>query len=345
MVRNVSEFKVYGQIRRQPEELARLLQAPEPVAEAAQALADAQRLFLVGTGTSYNAALLAAYWLRAIGRDAVAWTAYDFAVYGPELRAGDAAIIYSHTGRKQYSQRSLERAQVAAVPSVWVTAQNPDANNPAGVILHTVQREPTAMFTLSHTAAMLLTARLIDHLQPGALGDLAAVPEAVRAALTLEPAVIELARAWRAAGAITAIGTGPHETSALEVAIKLNEGPRMRAHGYTTEQFLHGPQAQIQPGDTLIVHTSAGAALERTRALAQFGLDIGAPVAWIAPLAGPANATELCVLDVGERLAPIVQAVPGQLLAAHLATERDVDCDSFRRDDPVFKAAYERYAL
>ncbi len=345
MARNVSEYKAYGQIRRQPEELARMLQAPEPVAEAAQALADAQRLFLVGTGTSYNAALLAAYWLRAIGREAAAWTAYDFAVYGPELRVGDAAIVYSHSGRKQYSQRSLERVQVAAVPSVWITAQNPDANNPAGVILHTVQREPSAMFTLSHTAAMLLTARLIDHLQPGAVGELAAVPEAVRAALTLEPAVIELARAWRDAGAITAIGTGPHETSALEVAIKINEGPRMRAHGYTTEQFLHGPQAQIQPGDTLIVYTSAGAALERTRALAQFGLDIGVPVAWIAPLAGPANATELRVLDVGERLAPIVQAVPGQLLAAHLAAERDVDCDSFRRDDPVFKQAYERYAL
>jgi glucosamine--fructose-6-phosphate aminotransferase (isomerizing) len=344
-VTKVTNFKAYAQIQRQPDELARLLDAPEPVAEAADALGSAQRLFTVGTGTSFNAALLTAHWLRTTGRDASAWTAYDFAVYGPELQPGDAAIIYSHTGRKQYSQRSLERVHAAGVPSVWVTAQNPDANNPAGVILHTVERETSPMFTVSHTAAMLLSARLVNRLQPDSLGDLTLVSEAVRAALAVEPAVKELAAAWREAGAIFAVAGGPHEASALEVAIKLNEGPRMRATGYSTEQFLHGPQAQMHPGDTMIVFASTGAALERTRTVAQFGLDIGAAAAWIAPVVGPEGVITLTVQDVGERLAPIVQAIPGQLLAVHLAAQRDVDCDSFRKDDAAFNAAYERYVL
>jgi glucosamine--fructose-6-phosphate aminotransferase (isomerizing) len=344
-VTKVSNFKAYAQIQCQPDELARLLDAPEPVAEAADALGSAQRLFTVGTGTSFNAALVTAHWLRTTGRDASAWTAYDFAVYGPELQPGDAAIVYSHSGRKQYSQRSLERVHAAGVPSVWITARNPDANNPAGVILHTVDREMSSMFTVSHTAAMLVSARLLDRMQPDSLGDLTVVPEAVRAALTLEPVVKELAAAWREAGAIFAVAGGPHEASALEVAIKLNEGPRMRATGYSTEQFLHGPQAQLQTGDAIVVFASAGAALERTRAVAQFGVDIGAPVAWVAPVDGPEGVTILNVHDIGERLAPIVQAIPGQLLAAHLAAQRDVDCDSFRKDDAAFKAAYERYAL
>lgn len=341
----VTSFKAYAQIQRQPDELARLLDAPEPVSEAAEALAGAQRLFTVGTGTSFNAALLVAHWLRATGRDASAWTAYDFAVYGPELQSGDAAIVYSHSGRKQYSQRSLERVHAAGVPSVWITAQNPDANNPAGVILHTVQRETSSMFTVSHTAAMLLSARLVNRMQPDSVGDLTAVPEAVRAALTLEPVIKGIAAAWCEAGAIFAVAGGPHEVSALEVAIKLNEGPRMRATGYATEQFLHGPQAQMQAGDAIVVFAGSGAALERTRTVAQFGLDVGAPVAWIAPVDGPAGVTALNVHDVSERLAPIVQAIPGQLLAIHLAAERDVDCDSFRKDDVAFGAAYERYAL
>ena len=341
----VTDFKAYAQIQRQPDELARLLDAPEPVSEAAEALAGAQRLFTVGTGTSFNAALLTAHWLRTTGREASAWTAYDFAVYGPELQPGDAAIVYSHTGRKQYSQRSLERVHAAGVPSVWITATNPDANSPAGVILHTVQRETSPMFTVSHTAAMLLSARLVNRMQPDSLGDLTAVPEAVRATLALEPVIESMAAAWRAAGAIFAVAGGPHEVSALEVAIKLNEGPRMRATGYATEQFLHGPQAQLQAGDAIMAFASAGAALERMRTVAQFGLDVGAPVAWVAPVDGPEGVTALKVHDVGERLAPIVQAIPGQLLAAHLAAARDVDCDSFRRDEPAFKVAYERYAL
>lgn len=345
MAREVSTFKAYEQIRRQPQELARLVEAPEPVAQAAEALSAGRRIFSVGTGTSYNAALVAAHWLRAVDREATAWTAQDFALYGPDLRTGDAAIVYSHSGRKQYSQRSLERLQAAGIPSVWVAAQNPDADNPATVTLHTVMRETSPMFTLSHTAAMLLTARVVEYLQPASLGDLAAVPEAVRAALATEATARQLASSWRQAGAIVAVGGGPHVASALEVAIKLNEGPRMRSYGYSTEQFLHGPQGQMQPGDTLIVFASPGAALERTTAVAQFALDVGAPVAWISPLEGPAGVTALTVPDIGELLAPIVQAVPAQLLAAHLAAARDIDCDSFRRDDPAFKRAYERYVL
>lgn len=345
MPRPVSSFKAYSQIKSQPDELARLLAAPETVAEAAGVLAPAERIYTVGTGTSYNAALVAAHWLRAIGLQATAWTAQDFALYGPELRPADAAIVYSHSGRKQYSQRSLERLHAAGIGAVWVTARNPDAQNPATVTLHTVERESSPMFTVSHTAAMLLTARVAEYLKPGCLGDLGAVPEAVRSALATEPVAAELASAWHNAGAIIAVGGGLHIASALEVAIKLNEGPRMRAYGYSTEQFLHGPQVQMQPGDAVIAFASSGAALERTRALAQFGLDVGAPVAWVAPLDGPEGATVLSVPELGERLAPIVQAVPAQLLAAHLAAARDIDCDSFRRDDPAFKRAYERYVL
>ncbi len=345
MSRDVSTFKAYAQIQRQPDELARVLAATEPVDAAAEVLRDADRVFTVGTGTSHNAALIAAYWLRATGRDVSAWAAYDFAVYGPELRPRDAAIVYSHSGRKQYTQRSLERLQAAGAAGIWVTAQNPDADNPARVTLHTVARETSSMFTLSHTAAMLMTARVVDYLQPHSLGDLDTVPAAIGAALETEGIVRELAQAWRSAGAIVAVGGGPHEVSAFEVAIKINEGPRMRAHGYSVEQFLHGPQAQMQPGDALIVFANAGAALERSQAVARFGCDINAPVAWVAPLDGPGGVRAVRVRDISEPLAPIVQAVPGQLLAAHLAALRDVDCDSFRLDDPAFKRAFDRYAL
>lgn len=345
MPRAVSSFKAYSQIKSQPDALARLLAAPEAVAEAAGVLAPAERIYTVGTGTSYNAALVAAHWLGVTGLQATAWTAQDFALYGPELRPSDAAIVYSHTGRKQYSQRSLERLHAAGLRAIWVTARNPDAQNPTTVTLHTVERESSPMFTVSHTAAMLLTARVVDYLKPGCLGDLGAVPESARSALATEPVAVELASAWHSAGAIIAVGGGLHAASALEVAIKLNEGPRMRAYGYSTEQFLHGPQVQMQAGDALVIFAAPGAALERTRALAQFGLDIGAPIAWIAPIDGPEGVTALIVPEVGERLAPIVQAIPAQLLAAHLAAVRDIDCDSFRRDDPAFKRAYERYSL
>ena len=344
MPRDLTSFKMYAQIQRQPTELARLLEAPEPVAEASALLHRAGRVFTVGIGTSSNAALTAATLLRLAGLEATAWTSYDFALYGPALRASDAAVLFSHSGRKQQSRATLQRLATANVPAVWVAGAGAE-ENPATVTLRTVPRETSAAFTISHTAAMLLTARLAEALQPGVVGDLAALPAAVHEALGLDATVRALAEAWQDVGSIIAVGAGPQEPSAHEVAIKINEAARLRARGYAAEQFLHGPQAQVQADDALLLFATPGAALERSRVVAQFGLDVGLPVAWVAPLPGPAGVAPLPVPDVGEWLAPIVQAVPGQLLAAHLAALRDLDADSFRRDEPAFAAAYQRFAL
>lgn len=344
MARTASSFRMWTQIQSQADELARLLDADEPIAAAARLLGNAERVFTVGTGTSSNAASSAATMLRRAGLDANAWAAHDFAQYGPTLRSGDATLVFSHSGRKQFTRDALAQFAAAGVPTVWVASTEAEAN-PATVTLRTVARETSSAFTVSHTAAMLLTARVADAIAPGCVGSPADVPPAIATALAGEPALASLADAWQDRASFVAVGAGPQEPSAHEVAIKINEAARMRARGYAVEQFLHGPQAQMQPDDALIVFATAGAALDRTRVVAQFGLDIGLPVAWISPEAAPEGAVAIPVPDVGEWLAPIVQAVPGQLLAAHLAALQDVDADSFRLDDPPFKRAFERYDL
>ena len=207
MPRDLTSFKMYAQIQRQPTELARLLEAPEPVAEAAALLHRAGRVFTVGIGTSSNAALTAATLLRLAGLEATAWTSYDFALYGPALRASDAAVLFSHSGRKQQSRATLQRLATANVPAVWVAGAGAE-ENPATVTLRTVPRETSAAFTISHTAAMLLTARLAEALQPGVVGDLAALPAAVHEALGLDATVRALAEAWQDVGSIIAVGRG-----------------------------------------------------------------------------------------------------------------------------------------
>lgn len=344
MARDVTAYNVYAQIQKQPDELARLLNADEPIAAAADALGNATRVFTAGIGTAFNEALTGAWLLRAAGVDAEAWQSSDFVQYGPDLRPDDAALVFSHTGNKGASRDVLARLREVGVASVWI-AGTEAKENPADVILRGVSPETAAPYTVSHTAAMLLAARVADTIAPGAVGDLAAVPGAIRDALGHESAAQELAAAWSDTGAIVAVGAGPHEASALEAGVKIDEAAWMRVKGYGLEYFLHGPQAQMQAGDAMIVFAAEGPALERARTVAQFGLDIGAPVAWVAPAAGPDGATAFRVADVGEQLAPIVQVVVTQLLAVHLAAQRDVDADKFRLDDPPFAEAFKRYDL
>ena len=342
MVREVTSYRLYGQIMSQPDEIERVLTVEEPIPAAAELLGGAQRVFCVGTGTSTNAARTGASMLRAAGADAVEWAAYDFALYGPELREGDAAIVYSHSGRKRFSRDTLARLHDAKVPTVWVASTEAEANE-ADVIIRTVARETSSAFTVSHTTAMLLTARIAGRIRAGSVGDLSAVPAAVKEAVGLEGEMKALAEEWYPFESLIGVGAGPHEVSAHEVAIKVAEAARMRCRGYAAEQFLHGPQAQVRRGDPLMVFAGAGAALERSVTVAQFGLDVGLPVAWVSPVQGPLGSTWLEVADVGKQLAPIVEIIPGQWLAAHLAALQDVDADNFRRDE--FGTAYEKYGL
>lgn len=342
-MRTIADFRLYAAIRRQPEELDRLLSASEPVDLAADALEGARRVFTVGIGTSWHAALVAADLLRAAGLDARAWSSYDFALYPPDVGSGDAAVVFTHSGVKQFSLRSLQLLAARNVPSVLVTSTESAIDLsvlPASItILRTTEREQTAAFTVSHTTAMLLAARLADEVSKGSAGDLKRVPAAVADALKLEDATLDLARAWFDHRSIVALGGGPHEVSAHETAIKIAETARraVRAHG--VEQFLHGPQVQVQSDEAFLVFAGDGPALERTREAITFVRMLGCDVACIAPVEPPGGVEWLRVEDVGELLAPIVEVVPAQLLAGHLAALADVDGDSFRVDEPLFGEA------
>ena len=111
-------------MRRQPNELARLLDDVERVGEAAERLRG-RRILLVGTGTSWHAAHQGAHFLRLAGLEAWAVQAADAATDGPRPTTGDALILLSHTGEKRFTSEVLERARAAGVTTVAPPASAP----------------------------------------------------------------------------------------------------------------------------------------------------------------------------------------------------------------------------
>ncbi|MDA1001942.1 MAG: hypothetical protein O3B31_01125 [Chloroflexi bacterium] len=349
MARSIGDYRLYGAITRQPDELRRLLTADEPVAEAAARIGAAGRVFTIGIGTSTNAATAAATMLRAAGVDARAWSSHDFVSYPPTLRTDDAALVFTHSGRKRFSRGVLAPLAAAGVGAVVITGTETaltDDDLAAGtVVLKTVPRDPSAMFTVSHTTAMLLAARIADAVRPGSVGELAALPEAVAGALAHEPEIEALAQAWVTRGAIVALGAGPHEPSAHEAHIKIAEASRRAVRSYAVEQLVHGPQVQVTADESFLVFAGEGPALARTREVVAFVRALGCEVAWASALEAPEGARWLHVPAIAEPLAPIVEAVPAQLLAGHLAALADVDADNFRSDDEAHRAAVTALGL
>jgi glutamine---fructose-6-phosphate transaminase (isomerizing) len=88
----------------------------EPVLEidlgdAPSRLSEAERIWLVGTGTSQHAAeLTALMWRRA--DTPVAWRSSATFVAGPPPRPGDLVIVISHTAETVFPRRARARGAV-----------------------------------------------------------------------------------------------------------------------------------------------------------------------------------------------------------------------------------------
>ena len=87
------------------------------VAEAAADRLRGRRILLVGTGTSWHAANIGAWFLRAAGVEAWAVQAADAALHAPAPAPATALILLSHRGTKRYTTAALADARRAGAES------------------------------------------------------------------------------------------------------------------------------------------------------------------------------------------------------------------------------------
>ena len=302
-------------IWRQPADLRQLLADHEPAERVAGRL-QADRVYVVGTGTSWHAANIGAWYLREAGLDARPVQAVDAALHGPRPGRGDGLLLLSHRGTKMYTSQVVERAHADGAGVVVVSGCGAP-----GADLETVEPETSSAFTASHTGALLRVAQIANALGAG-LGPLDAIPELVAGVLEPESAGVEAP-----ARLLEFVGCGPNQWTAAEGALKIRETAYVAAEGLSAEQYLHGPSVALREGDTLVCLNGGGPGEGRL-------LEIAA-------------ATEAC----GARVHTITAAYPSELLsvfpltvavqriALEAAEQLGTNPDTFGRDIPVRAAA------
>ncbi|MDQ6669846.1 MAG: SIS domain-containing protein [Chloroflexota bacterium] len=347
---------MYQTMHRQPSDLRGLLDGGwEPAQEAAQRLAGARRIYTVGIGTSYHAALVGAWLLRAAGSDARAVSSFDFAVYSEavELKSDDAVIVMAHSGVKTYSSESLRRA--AAVGATRISVGSLSAvHEGSQQVLRTVERERSAAFTASHLTAMTVIAQIAAVLgetraAPAAEGFRAALqqlPDQVADVLARAAEVLPIARE-AATRRVYAAGAGPNEATATEAVIKVREAAQGWIDALPIEQFLHGPIVSVNADDLAVVVNVAGRAAERVGQITRVLDAVGARM-WL--IGGHVEGlvrqpTVFALPDLPELISPLLAVVPVQLLAYHMATVKGINPDLFRRDDERYAAAFKLLTL
>lgn len=277
----------------------------------AKVLSAAKRIILVGTGTSQHAAELGAELLADHGLDARWATGARFAHSTAPLRAGDVAVIITHTAETAYAARSRARVLGSAAELITVTGAGrgwPEA-------IETPTHEDSETYTVSYTAALAVLAGLAHHLGVSGTSpqDVRQVAGRVRE-VCAAPAVDSVAVPARA---LALVGPGAWGVTAREGALKIREGARMLAQGFDAERLLHGEAVPYSGADGLVLLQPAADPDGLTAALGVAAAAEGIPVATLAEDWVPPSPL----------LAQIPMTVRLQLLAARFAELRRQDPD------------------
>jgi len=350
MANPTTDSIMYQTMHRQPTDIQNTLTTGWGQAtQAADLLAPAKRVFVAGIGTSYHAALVGGWLLRAAGSDARTVHSFDIANYPGdiEFRSDDAVILMAHTGVKHYSGVALARASAAGSTVISVgslTAEHPGSQ----LILRTIEREKSAAYTSSHLSAMTVIAQIATALgerrkAPGVAGfreALSALPDQIANVLTREAEIEPIAKI-AATSRVYAAGAGPNEATALELVIKAREAALGHVDGLAIEQFLHGPMVAFNAGDLAVFVNVPGAASERVGQIAAVASAMGG-IVWLIGegVAAVPSATVFALPTLPEVLSPLLAVVPMQILAYQMAALKGTHPDTFRREDPVYKEAF-----
>ncbi len=312
-------------------------------------LAAIKRVTLVACGTSFYAAMVGKYWIEACARVGVEIdVASEFRYRDPVLEAGGLCLFVSQSGETADTLAAMRHAKSAGQHiGTIVNVPSSSMAREAELVLPTyagpeIGVASTKAFTcqlavLAAFAIALGKAKgLIDGPEEARLVQLLTeVPAAMNAALAEEPAIAALSGRLAVARDILYMGRGQDYPLALEGALKLKEISYIHAEGYAAGELKHGPIALIDDKVPVIVLAPSGARFEKTVSNMQEVIARGGLAVLISDAAGVAEQgagtwATIAMPAVDSFIAPLVYAVPVQLLAYHVAVAKGTDVDQPR---------------
>ncbi|WP_298398513.1 glutamine--fructose-6-phosphate transaminase (isomerizing) [Sphingobium sp.] len=308
-----------------------------------------RRVTIVACGTSFYAGMVARYWFEQFARVPVDLDfASEFRYREPVMEEGGLALFISQSGETADTLAALRyaRAQGQKI-AVVVNVPTSSMAREADLLLPThagpeIGVASTKAFTcqlavLAAFAANLARAKgkLSAKDEKEIVRHLAEAPAAINGALAYDEAIEAMAHHIVPARDVLYLGRGTDYPLALEGALKLKEISYIHAEGYAAGEMKHGPIALIDELVPVICIAPSGPLFEKTVSNMQEVQARGGKVVLISDYDGVQAAGEGCLATitmpkVHPLIAPMVYAVPVQLLAYHVAVLKGTDVDQPR---------------
>ncbi len=312
-------------------------------------LAAIRRVTISACGSAFYAGLVGRWWLETVARIPTdADVASELRYRAPPVEPGGLGLLVSQSGETADTLAAARylRGQGMKVLSVLNSPESSMARD-SDAVLDTVAGPEIGVASTKAFTAQLAVVACFALAAGRARGTLSVEQEAAMTAALLEvpsraAEVLEhdqhiqhLATRIAEARDVLYLGRGACFPIALEGALKLKEISYIHAEGYAAGEMKHGPIALIDPHVPVIAIAPSGPLFDKTASNLQEAAARGGQLIVFSDAAGAAKlrgiATETVVLPtVDPFVAPILYAIPVQLLAYHVAVLKGTDVDQPR---------------
>ena len=312
-------------------------------------IAAVPKITMVACGTAFYACMVAKYWFERVARVSVEIdVASEFRYREAALPTGGLAVFVSQSGETADTLAALRycREQGQHILSVVNVPESSIARE-SDVILPThagpeIGVASTKAFTCQLVVLACLaiaTARARGAIDAATEAELTTalveLPMAATEVLKHDDRIETIAADIAKARDVLYLGRGALYPLALEGALKLKEISYIHAEGYAAGEMKHGPIALIDPAVPVVVVAPTDRLFAKTVSNMHEVIARGGRILLITDVAGEKAAGDgaawkLVLPDMHEFVAPILQAIPVQLLAYHAAVSKGTDVDQPR---------------
>jgi glucosamine--fructose-6-phosphate aminotransferase (isomerizing) len=313
------------------------------------ALRELDRMTMIACGTAYHACVVAKYWLERIARITVEVDiASEFRYRAPAMPRGGAAMFVSQSGETADTLAALRYAKTQGQKIIAIVNQ-PESSiaREADIVLPTLAGPEigvasTKAFTTQlavlacFTVALARARGAVDQTREAELvAALTEIPSRARDVLNHDERLREIAAEIAEARDVLYLGRGSAFPLALEGALKLKEISYIHAEGYAAGEMKHGPIALIDESVPVIVLAPPDDLFEKTLGNIEEVMARGGRVVMISDAAGVTRLEDrlafgIAVPHCDPFVAPLLYAIPIQLLAYHVAVFKGTDVDQPR---------------
>lgn len=311
-------------------------------------LSSIKRIIIVACGTSWHSALIGKYLIEKLaGFPVEVDYASEFRYRNPIVGQGDLLLVISQSGETADVLAALREAKSKGAKTLGiinVVGSTIAREVDSGIYLHAgpeIGVASTKAFSCQVTALLLFALFLAEQKRKAMpvlssaekelFDEICLLPEKIKEALEQSENILELAKKFKDSKNFIYLGRGLNFPVALEGALKLKEISYIHAEGYPAAEMKHGPIALVDSEMPVVfiatrdnTYNKILSNMEEVRAR---GGQIIAVVNEIDSDVLNLTKSIIIVPKCREELMPIINAVPMQMLAYHIANLKGIDVD------------------